>query len=99
LFYGYFTEGKNLSDVATLIGLGKKIGLTESEISDALTNPIYETKIVDDIISARNFGANGVPLFIINGKYAITGAQQPTIILKVLDKAFTEWQKTNPSKK
>jgi len=96
LFHAYFTEGKNLSDVATLTELGKDIGLTETEVNEALTNSLYVQKVESDTKEAQSLGARGVPFFVIDRKYAIAGAQQPGEILKALEKVFAEWQKDNP---
>lgn len=93
LFCAYFTEGKNLSESATLIQLGQEIGLSEAEVKEALANPYYSKKIADDAQEAQLLGARGVPFFVLNRKYAIAGAQQPAEILKALGKSFAEWQK------
>lgn len=95
LFYAYFTQGKNLSDVPTLIELGKEIGLTEVEVNEALTNSLYGQKVESDSKEAQTLGARGVPFFVINRKHAIAGAQQPNEMLKTLEKAFAEWQRVN----
>lgn len=96
LFYAYFTEGKNLSTLATLIELGKEIGLTEIEVNTALTDSLYLQKVESDSKEAQTLGARGVPFFVIDRKYAIAGAQKPNEILKTLEKAFAEWQNDNP---
>ena len=96
LFYAYFTKGKNLNDQATLIELGKEIGLTDTEVNTALTDPLYARKVGNDSREAQSLGANGVPFFVINRKYAIAGAQQPNEILQTLERSFSEWQKENP---
>lgn len=96
LFYAYFTQGKNLNDVATLTELGKEIGLTEIQVNEALTNSLYVQKVESDSKEAITLGAKGVPFFVINRRYAIAGAQQSNEILKTLEKAFAEWQKDNP---
>jgi protein disulfide-isomerase len=95
LFFAYFTQGKNLNDNTTLIELGKQIGLTETEVNKALTDPLYEKKVEDDSREAQTIGARGVPFFVVNRKYAIAGAQQPNEILRTLEKSFAEWQKEN----
>lgn len=96
LFYAYFTKGQNLNDQATLIELGKEIGLTEAEVNTALIDPFYRQKVENDSREARNLGAKGVPFFVVNCKYAIAGAQQPNDILQTLERSFSEWQKENP---
>lgn len=95
LFSAYFKEGKNLSDAAILIELGKEIGLTETEVNEALTDSLYIQKVERDGKEAQALGARGVPFFVLNRKYAIAGAQQPNDILKTLEKSFSEWQKGN----
>lgn len=99
LFYAYFTQGKNLNDSITLVELGKEIGLTETEVNQALTDPAYLKKVEEDSREAQVLGAKGVPFFVVNRKYAIAGAQQPNEILHLLEKAFAEWQKENPQTK
>lgn len=94
-FYAYFTEGKNLSDLATLMELGKEIGLTEIEINEALTNPMYVLRVESDTKEAQTLGARGVPFFVMNRKYGMAGAQPPVEMLKMLEKAFEEWEKEN----
>lgn len=92
-FYAYFTQGKNLNDKATLIELGKEIGLTEAEINLALTDPIYIRKIENEVREAQSLGARGVPFFVVDRKFAIAGAQQPAEFANVLKSAFENWQK------
>ncbi len=99
LFYAYFTQGKNLNDRITLIEFGKEIGLTETEVNKALTEPLYVTKVEEDSREAQALGAKGVPFFVVNRKYAIAGAQQSNEILQLLKKSFAEWQKENPQTK
>ena len=96
LFYAYFTEGKNLSDDAVLTELGISIGLTATEVKEALTNPVFQHQVEADGAEASRLGAKGVPFFVIDRKYAIAGAQPGTEILKVLQTAYNEWKKDNP---
>jgi len=96
LFYAYFTQGKNLNDQNTLVELGKEIGLTETEVNKALTDPLYAQKVENDSREAQTLGAKGVPFFVVNRRYAIAGAQQPNDILQTLERSFSEWQKENP---
>lgn len=97
LFLAYFTQGKNLNDSTTLIELGKDIGLTETEVNDALSNPLYLRRVEEDAKEAQGLGARGVPYFVIDRKYAIAGAQLPDRILQTLERAFAEWKKENPT--
>jgi predicted DsbA family dithiol-disulfide isomerase len=97
LFLAYFTQGKDVNDPAVLIELGKDIGLAENDITEAMTNTLYQTRVEEDIEEAQSLGVRGVPFFVIDRKYAIAGAQQPDAMLMTLEQAFTEWKKENPT--
>lgn len=95
-FYAYFTEGKNINEESTLITLGQEIGLTEMEAKEALTNDEYASKVRQDIREAQAIGVKGVPFFVFNRKYAISGAQPSEVFLDVLKKSVEEWKKNDP---
>ncbi|HSY60843.1 MAG TPA: DsbA family oxidoreductase, partial [Cytophaga sp.] len=97
LFYAYFTEGKNFGNPDVLIELGKDIGLTEAEVKTALTDDSYAYKVTQDIQEAQQLGVRGVPFFVFDRKYAISGAQPPQAFLETLEKSFSEWRKENPA--
>lgn len=90
LLSAYFIEGKNIGDTSVLIELGKAIGLTETDVNEALTNPLYAEKVVADIQEAQNLGITGVPFFVINRKYGISGAQPVDVFLENLEKMNEE---------
>ena len=90
LFYANFTEGKNFDDEAVLLQLGKNIGLTEKDVMDALNVDKYATKVKGDISEAKELGINGVPFFVFDRKFAVSGAQPPAMFLKALKQAYTE---------
>jgi len=97
LFYAYFTEGKDLSVDAVLAELGNDIGLTNAEVKEALINPVFQNQVAADREEANRLGARGVPFFVIDRKYAIAGAQSGTEMLKVLQTAYVQWKKDNPT--
>lgn len=96
LFKAYFTDGKNIADIATLTQIGKEIGLDENEIHTAFTDDQYTYMANQDIMEAREIGVSGVPFFVFNRKYAISGAQPPEVFLESLEKSFAEWRQQNP---
>ncbi len=96
LFYAYFTEGKNFGNPEVLTALGKEIGLTETDVQEALTDETYAQKVKEDIREAGSLGVNGVPFFVFDRKYAISGAQPPAAFLQALQQSFAEWQKDSP---
>ncbi|MBP8023295.1 MAG: DsbA family oxidoreductase [Paludibacter sp.] len=96
LFHAFFTEGKSIADIDTLTQLGVEIGLDATELQVAFTDERYAYQVNQDIQEARQIGVNGVPFFVFNRKYAISGAQPPQAFLETLRKSFDEWQKLNP---
>src|SRR5690554_35068 len=95
-FKAFFTEGENIADDATLIKIGSDIGLDEAAVELALTNDKYLDMINQDIQEARTIGVQGVPFFVFNRKYAVSGAQPPQAFLQTLRKSFAEWREVNP---
>ncbi|MDR0793987.1 MAG: DsbA family oxidoreductase [Chitinophagaceae bacterium] len=95
-FKSYFTEGKNIADDAALFTIGKEIGLTQAEVQDALSNELYSQKADTDMYEAQQTGVGGVPFFVFDSKYAVSGAQPPQAFTQTLEKAFAEWQAKNP---
>lgn len=97
-FNAYFTEGNNLNDEPTLIKLGLKIGLAESEVQEALTHPQFLKLTIRDCQEAQMIGVTGVPFFVINRKYAVVGAQSSDVLANTIAKAYNEWlQEQNSS--
>jgi predicted DsbA family dithiol-disulfide isomerase len=97
LFYAYFTEGKDFGDTETLIQLGTEIGLDEADIRAAINSEEYAAKVKADIEEARNLGVTGVPFFVFNRSYAVSGAQPPEAFLQTLNKSFAEWRAQHPA--
>jgi predicted DsbA family dithiol-disulfide isomerase len=75
LFKAYFTDGKNIDDLETLIELGSKIGLDAAETKEILESSAFAVEVKQDIDEAKYLGIQGVPFFVLNNKYAISGAQ------------------------
>lgn len=99
LFLAFFTQGKNIADLDTLTELGRDIGLGETELKTAFSDEKYATLVNQDIQEAQQVGVQGVPFFVLNRKYAVSGAQPSPAFLEGLEKAFDEWSKLNPEAK
>jgi len=97
LFHAYFTEGKNTADHNTLIDLGVKIGLDADEVKSVLGSAQFAEDVRKDVYEAQQVGARGVPFFVLDRKYAVSGAQQTETFLGALQKSFQEWEKENPA--
>jgi predicted DsbA family dithiol-disulfide isomerase len=75
-FKAYFTEGRDLNDGPTLIELAYKAGIEQNEVLELLKNETQFLKEVqDDITEAQEIGVQGVPFFVFDRKYAVSGAQ------------------------
>lgn len=96
LFQAYFTEGKNVADETTLTELGKEIGLDENELQVAFNDDKYLYQMKQDIQEAQNIGVRGVPFFVFDRKYGVSGAQPTEAFLETLNKSFGEWREKNP---
>lgn len=92
LFRSYFIDGKNIDDFPTLIELGKEIGLDTNQLKRVLEDSSYKDEVLADIYEAQQIGVRGVPFFVFNRKYAVSGAQDPYIFLETLKKSFSEYQ-------
>ena len=90
LFAAYFTEGKNIADFDTLVELAKEIGIKQDEAKIALENLSFTQQVNEDIHEAQELGIRGVPFFVFNRKFAVSGAQSPEIFAQALQKAWEE---------
>ncbi len=98
LFFAYFTEGKNINDDQTLIQIGVGIGLAEQAIQEMLESGIYVNDVRAEAQEAGMLGARGVPFFVFNRKYAISGAQATEAFTQVLDTAYADWKLSQAGK-
>ena len=96
LFKAYFTEAKDLGDPVVLAEIGREVGLSDAEFLESQEHDDYAYLVNQDIQEAQNLGIRGVPFFIFDGKYTISGAQPTQIFLEALKKSFLEWRKIVP---
>ena len=92
LFAAYFTEGKNIDDFCILVDIGVAAGLDKAEIETALTQNTFAKEIQSDLDEARALKISGVPFFVFNKKYAVSGAQPADSLLQMLQKSFSEME-------
>lgn len=95
LFAAYFTEGKNIDDIGVLLQIATEIGIDTEEAKTALNSDSYRTAVQTDIQEAENIGVTGVPFFVLNRKYAVSGAQGTATFLQALQQAYNEWEKAS----
>jgi predicted DsbA family dithiol-disulfide isomerase len=94
LFKAYYTEGKDTGDTDTLVALAGEVRLPESEARKVLEENLYEQEVKADQQHAYQIGVQGVPFYVFNNKYAVSGAQPPEIFTQVLEKV---WQEEKPA--
>ncbi|MFV0390477.1 MAG: DsbA family oxidoreductase [Paludibacteraceae bacterium] len=94
-FKAFFVDGENLNEEETLVRLGVEIGLTAEDVSNALTADTYAFEVNKDIREARQIGVSGVPFFVFDRKYAVSGAQAVEVFLQSLEKSYNEWATKN----
>ena len=95
LFHSYFTDGKDIGNQEVLADLALSVGLTASQATEAFDDPTGEwgRRVDDEASEALALGSTGVPFFVFQRQYAVTGAQGEDAFKRVLDKVTRE----NPS--
>lgn len=97
LFKAHFTDGKNIDEAEVLAQLGEEIGIGATAVREMLTSEAYKAEVQRDQYEAHQIGVRGVPFFVFNDKYAISGAQESRVFLSALQQSFSEWQQTQPA--
>src|SRR5690606_24807119 len=95
LFKAHFEQGKNIDSQEELIVIGGSIGMDQNEIESMLKSEDFSYEVKQDELEARNIGVRGVPFFVFNDKFAVSGAQTPEVFLDTLGKAWEEFSKNN----
>ena len=90
-----FTEGRAVGDRPTLIEIAVEGGLDRDEVTSVLAGDRYAAEVRADEAQARAYGITGVPFFVIEDKYGVSGAQPADSLLEVLEQA---WQEEHPLK-
>ncbi|MBB4010402.1 DsbA family oxidoreductase [Allorhizobium taibaishanense] len=80
LFKANFEEGRNVGDHAVLLEIAEAAGLESKVIKTLLAGDADKDLILDEIDAAQKMGVNGVPFFIIDQKYAVSGAQPSDVL-------------------
>lgn len=83
-------EGEVLDDPDTLVRLGGEVGVPADEVRDVLATDRFAAEVAADIQEARALGISGVPFFVIDRRYGVSGAQPADLLLRALETARTE---------
>jgi predicted DsbA family dithiol-disulfide isomerase len=90
IFRAYFTEGRDIGDPDVLAELAGLAGLPGAAIADALVEGGRLDSAMTEDLQSRRIGINGVPFFVFNGRFGLSGAQEPEALLNMLDLAREE---------
>ena len=87
LLSAYFTEGVHIGKIENLARLAGEIGMDPDEVTKHLTDRTYLNAVKEDVAQAQAYGISGVPFFVIDGKYGISGAQASETFVSALEEA------------
>ena len=90
LLRAYFTEGESVGDRPSLVRLAAEAGLEAAEVEKVLETQEYAEVVRADEARAGALGISGVPFFVVDRKYGVSGAQPPEQLLQVLERAWSE---------
>jgi len=93
LLKAYFTDSKHLGDEQTLLDIAVEAGLDREEAAEALSSGRFADSVREEEQEAGKLGVRGVPFYVINRKYAVSGAQPTEVFLSALEQA---WHDENP---
>ncbi len=92
LFHAHFIEGKDIANKETLSAVGQGLGLVKAEIDSALAGDDFAEAVKYDGYEAQQIGVRGVPYFVFDKKYALSGAQPIETFKAAITQSFTEWK-------
>lgn len=88
LFKAYFMEGKNIADMDVLVDLGEDVGIEAAQVRESLEKGEFTDSIRQDIRESQQIGVRGVPFFVFNNQYAISGAQPVELFVQTMEKCL-----------
>ncbi|HVK20309.1 MAG TPA: DsbA family oxidoreductase [Actinokineospora sp.] len=90
LLAAYFTRGESMGDHDVLRKAAVTAGLDQGRVDEVLASSEYTAEVRADIDQARAFGATGVPFFVVDHKFGVSGAQPAEVFTQLLERAWTE---------
>ena len=90
LFSAHFTDGHDIGDVLVLAGVAAACGLDAAAARRFLLGDEEVDQVHAENLRAHRLGINGVPCFVVSGRHAVAGAQEPEVIERLLDVAAVE---------
>lgn len=99
LFKAHFIEGKDVDKNDVLLAIGIELGLAEALVKGVLESDEYAEAVRYDVYESQQLGIRGVPYFVFDRKYALSGAQPVPAFTEALTQSFTEWKAAQPETK
>ena len=96
LMAAYFSEGAAIGDPSTLLGLAVEVGLDEADARGVLDSDAFAEAVRSDEQEAVHLGISGVPFFVLDRRYGISGAQPAEMIGQALRHAWIEGRNEEP---
>nr|WP_245216813.1 DsbA family oxidoreductase [Neoroseomonas nitratireducens] len=90
LFHAHFAEGADLGDDIALVALAARVGLDPVQVRRFLDSGSEADAVHAENLRAHRLGINGVPCFVMGGRHAIAGAQEPEVLERLIDVAMAE---------
>ncbi|MHA6280045.1 DsbA family oxidoreductase [Salinimicrobium sp. CAU 1759] len=88
LFKAHFEEFKNIDDREVLVSAAVSVGMGEAEVREMFNSDAFAYEVKQDELEARNIGVRGVPFFVFDDRYAVSGAQPVEVFLETLGKTM-----------
>lgn len=85
LYKAYFCQGMDIGNIEVLADIGASFGLERTPLLTYLASDADAVGVLNDNARAHRLGVNGVPCLILDGAYALAGAQEPDILLRLID--------------
>lgn len=89
LYRAYFGEARSIFDAESLVGLAPEVGLDTEETRQALSDGTYLPTVRRGQEEAHRLGITGVPCFVLDRRFAVSGAQSVTVLRNALEKSLT----------
>ncbi len=90
LFRAYFTEGRDLNSIDTLVEIATSVGIAEDNVRRLFATTMYSSEVEGSQELAGQLGVQGVPFFVIDERYGLSGAQPVEVLLQAIDQVSEE---------
>ncbi len=90
LLHAYFVDLRNVADHDELTAIAVGVGLPEDDVRRVLASDAHRDDVAADVEAAQDLGAGGVPFFVVDRRYGISGAQPVEVFTRALEQAWAD---------